>query len=375
MNPFAHDGVTIDVCPECRGLWLDPGEITKVTGADLELEASPETRLRPSGAAVDGAMLCPRCGLALREMAVRGAGSLRVDACEGCKGLYLDRGELQRVHDLQSRRLRHVRREDAELFGELQKSRRRSREQVYRPQSTRGVEVEAAHTSGRNMLVLLTGLPMEEGAAVSRPTFVLWGLLAIVLLVWIDQLTVGLGRSIAIMALVPEQILAGRRLHTLLTAMFAHASWFHVLANLYFLWVFGDNVEERVGSPQFLGWYLVWGQMAWVATLALAPSSWADAPHVGASGAIAGVMGAYIVLFPAHRIVAPLFGILIFGLVIKVPAWGYLGFWLALQLGFAALGVGGGVDWFAHVGGFVSGVVVGMGYRFASGNHPGVSGP
>ena len=148
----------------------------------------------------------------------------------------------------------------------------------------------------------------------------------------------------------------------MLTSMFLHGGWLHLLGNMLFLWIFGNNVEDRLGHVPFLLFYLAGGIAAVLAQVAIDPRS--DIPLVGASGAIAAALGAYIVLFPGARILSLVF-LGFFYQLLEVPAIVVLGFWFALQLlnGVAALGAEtaqGGVAFFAHIGGFVFGLVVGF---------------
>jgi membrane associated rhomboid family serine protease len=147
---------------------------------------------------------------------------------------------------------------------------------------------------------------------------------------------------------------------TLLTCMFLHGGWLHFLGNMWFLHVFGDNVEDRLGRLGYLLFYLGSGVVAGLAHLASEPQS--AIPTIGASGAIAGVMGCYFVLFPRARVVA-LVPIFIFIQVIVLPAPFFLGFWFLLQFFQGTLSVtsaAGGVAWWAHIGGFVAGVAMGL---------------
>src|SRR3989440_12770050 len=149
------------------------------------------------------------------------------------------------------------------------------------------------------------------------------------------------------------------RLHalTLLTSMFLHGGWMHVIGNMWYLWIFGDNVEDRVGHGRFIVFYLLCGIAAALGQIAMDPRS--ELPTIGASGAIAGVMGAYFVLYPRSRVLTliPLF---IFWEIIELPALVLLGFWFLMQL-FSAGAIaatahsagGGGVAFMAHVAGFV----------------------
>lgn len=141
-----------------------------------------------------------------------------------------------------------------------------------------------------------------------------------------------------------------------LSSMFVHGGLFHLLANMWTLWIFGDNVEDRMGHVRFLIFYLLCGLVAGGAHFLSDPAS--TVPTVGASGAIAGVLGAYFILFPKSRVLT-LIPIIIYPLFIEIPAFVYLGFWFISQLvsGSMAAG-GGGIAWWAHVGGFVAGVVL-----------------
>jgi len=144
---------------------------------------------------------------------------------------------------------------------------------------------------------------------------------------------------------------------TPLTSMFAHGGWFHLLGNMWFLWLFGDNVEDGLGHGRFLVFYLCSGLAAVLAQVLAAPGS--AIPMVGASGAISGVMGAYVVLYPRARVHMWIFlGFLVLRAV--WPAYLMLGYWLLLQLLGSIVGAltpaGGGVAFTAHVGGFLAGV-------------------
>ncbi len=144
---------------------------------------------------------------------------------------------------------------------------------------------------------------------------------------------------------------------TVLTSMFLHGSWMHLIGNMWFLWVFGNNIEDSMGHVRYLLFYLICGGLAAAAHLASAPGS--PIPTVGASGAISGIMGAYLVLYPRVRVFT-LFFFVIFIRVIPIPAWVMLLWWFGLQLlsGSVSVGSGGGVAFWAHVGGFVAGVVL-----------------
>jgi len=147
---------------------------------------------------------------------------------------------------------------------------------------------------------------------------------------------------------------------TLLTSMFLHGGWMHVLGNMWFLWIFGDNIEDILGSAKYLLFYLLCGFGAAMAQYLASPDS--RIPMVGASGAIAGVMGAYMVRFPHSRILS-LVTIIFFFTTVEVPAWLMLIWWFFIQffngvgsIGYSHASQGGGVAFIAHVGGFLAGI-------------------
>ncbi len=166
--------------------------------------------------------------------------------------------------------------------------------------------------------------------------------------------------------MIPTQILAGQRLVTLLTGMFLHAGWLHLIGNMVFLWVFGDNVEDILGHIPYLVFYLLGGLAAAAAHIYFNTTS--NVPSLGASGAIAAVLGAYIIMFPRAKVRTLVF-LGFFGFVTRISAIIFLGIWFALQLlnGLLSLGVDtaqtSGVAVWAHVGGFVFGAIVGLLYH------------
>lgn len=158
-------------------------------------------------------------------------------------------------------------------------------------------------------------------------------------------------------ALYAVAVTHGEMLYGLLTHMFLHAGFMHIIGNMLFLWIFGDNLEEQMGHLGFLAFYLACGLVAAAAQIIAAPYS--PIPMVGASGAIAGVMGGYLLLFPRAK-VDVLAIIVIFIKIFTLPAWVMLGLWFGIQIfgGYAASGAEGGVAYWAHAGGFVAGVVL-----------------
>jgi membrane associated rhomboid family serine protease len=207
---------------------------------------------------------------------------------------------------------------------------------------------------------------MDENPTRSRP-YLTYVLIAINVIIFIMQLTYSpraLQRMYFDQAIVPalvtDNLLSVETLLDFLRSMFFHGGWLHLLSNMLYLWIFGDNIEDRLGRMLYLVLYFASGFVAGFAQIVIAPRS--DIPLIGASGAIAGVLGAYALMFPN----ASVRGLLLFGFfarMIEMPALLVLGFWFVMQLfnGVASLGVStvsGGVAFFAHIGGFVAGLVL-----------------
>ncbi len=223
-------------------------------------------------------------------------------------------------------------------------------------------------------------IPLRDANPTRRRPVVTIGIIAIAFLVFGLELVVqasggddaleSLFRSLGV---VPDELLGAladgrvldRSVLALVTHQFLHGGWIHIGGNLLYLWIFGNNVEDRFGRLGFLAFFLAGGVVAAFTQVAIDPAS--DIPLIGASGAIAAVLGAYLIVFPGARVLSIVFLGFFFQLV-EVPALIVLGLWFVLQVidGLASLGIHetvGGVAIFAHIGGFVAGIVVGLAYR------------
>jgi len=160
--------------------------------------------------------------------------------------------------------------------------------------------------------------------------------------------------------LIPEVVLRGGRVYTFFTSMFLHADIIHLGGNMLFLYVFGDNVEDTFGHGRYLFFYFVAGIAASLLHIFSFPDS--TIPTIGASGAIAGVLGAYIILYPRARILTLVFAFWI--TIVAIPAVVFLGLWFVYQFLYGTIaGAGGGVAYWAHIGGFVAGMLFGAAWR------------
>jgi len=203
-------------------------------------------------------------------------------------------------------------------------------------------------------------IPLRDVIPSRTTPFVTIGIIAVNALAFWFELSLGgssLQRFLREYGIVPAEF----AWPTLFSSMFLHGGWLHAIGNMWYLWIFGDNVEDRVGHGRFIVFYLLCGILAAVGQIVMEPAS--TLPTIGASGAIAGVMGAYFVLFPRSRILTliPLF---VFIEIVEVPAILFLGIWFVLQFisGVGTLGradaLSSGIAFWAHIAGFAAGAVL-----------------
>ena len=201
-------------------------------------------------------------------------------------------------------------------------------------------------------------IPLGDASRPSRAFVVTILIIAVNAWVFFQEL-IGGPRFVAAYSVVPLRLMHGHHSITLLTSMFMHGGWLHIIGNMIYLWAFGPAIEDAMGSFRFLFFYLAGGLVAMFAQVMGAP--WSTVPVLGASGAIAAVMGAFIVTFPHDRI-RTLLWILIFIRVTYIPAIFLIGFWFLMQLvnlGSVADVRTGGVAYLAHIAGFLFGVITG----------------
>jgi membrane associated rhomboid family serine protease len=200
----------------------------------------------------------------------------------------------------------------------------------------------------------------DDDRALMRTPIITYTLILLNVIIFVYELSLGEGVQSFIerWGVIPAQIASGQGYITLLSSMFLHGGIGHIFGNMLFLWIFGDNVEEALGSVRYLLFYLVTGLAASFAHIALNINS--SIPSIGASGAISGVLGAYLIWFGANRV-----RVLIFVFVTFVPAWIMIGLWAIQQflatyaeIASTAQTEGGGVAYAAHAGGFLAGVIL-----------------
>ena len=355
-------GVVLNTCPRCGGMWFAAGGLDEVLArafADPDGVISGDRRAgaRLQQYGYERVLRCPQCG---REMVAGryggGVSSVELDRCPGCGGAWADGGELAAlVEDL----CRPSGLGSARAMGEAIAGAVRERE--------RWKEInQAGGELGRRASPLDLFLPkiiLPLGAGVQVQNFPVVTVLLVLLCsgVFLVQVLAveHLQQFFLSFGLVPQQVSQGRQLWGLVTHMFVHGGWLHLLGNMFYLWIFARAIEDELGPVGFLWQYLLCGLIGSLVLLLVQPQS--PLPAVGASGAISGVMGMFLVRHPRARIPT-----LFIRYIVHVPAWLYLGLWVLLQL-LALLAVPAGcscsVAYSAHIGGFAGGLALAWLYR------------
>lgn len=340
LAPRKHAGVVVELCPRCHGSFLDVGDAKHTLGANAEV-ASWE---RSHAAQLIGRsqLSCPHGHGRMTAYAVQSppqsGQNIEVEVCPTCTGMWLDAWEATRLQQA-------------------------TRTLAPRADGASALPLDQARNDGVGWYLfgLITGMPVEEYNPRRRFPWMGALLIAACTAAFLLELSwAASGRIdefIRTWGAVPKTMLAGGQPLAAVTHMFLHGGVAHLVGNMYFLYTFGDNIEDRVGRWRFLGLYLAFGVAALIAqTLASVGS---EVPMVGASGAISGLMGAYLALFPRARMYQ-----VFFFFRFRVPAWAYLGLWMLMQsfAGWNAIytRTDGGVAWFAHIGGFCAGVTWGL---------------
>ena len=311
----------VDACPSCGGLWFQNHELNSALADFDNGDDNPDFSQhlgKPLGLTERE---CPSCQQKMQGYHLLEHYEVEIDICHPCNSTWIDKHELDEV--CHSPRLK-------EALGEINK----------------GVTWKSW------LFEFLARMPVEYNLRPAIKPYVTWALIAVNVVIFASY---ALNPMFAdyifeMFAERPADVMHGIHWWTPLTATFLHGGWMHLIGNMYFLWVVGDNIEAALGHKRYLGIYLLLGIGASFASLAANPDSIIQS--VGASGAIAGLFGLYMLWFPYAR-----FSFMVFVWQFKIPVWVYFIGWLVLN--FAGMYMGeGGVDYWAHIGGFIIGCIV-----------------
>jgi len=340
----------VDICPKCKGIWFDSGEIVDFIRSLTESqELSPQTPelFKPREVEAPGSIeqehkICPRCDKTLRTFNYAYDSNVLLDKCPDCSGIWADSGEIQQIAS-------YLKKDPAiTAFG---KSVIKDSETVRQLQQLDQLSEELWQSTGPYLFVAPT-IPVSDEAPRSRRPLITISIIVFCTSIFAVQLLLVNDPSAFFESygFIPENFWH----MSIISHMFLHAGIIHLIANMLFLWVFGDNVEDRFTTLGFGVLYL--GSGIFASILHTLVNWGSPVPVIGASGAVSGIMGAYLVFYPRARV-----KVFLAYRILRVPAWLYLGSWFCLQLmyGLAYPTVDySNIAWFAHIGGFVFGVVV-----------------
>ncbi len=321
LKPLRHENVRLDACTHCGGVWFDPNELDIVLhryDPNYRREGSIAKKLGPK--VIGSPKKCPRCQVSLTTHEFEQGSDLKIDLCHSCNGVWLDKGEL----------------DHAKIFYEIPEAKERIEK-----------EINWAHW----LFQFIANLPVEFNVEPRRFPIVTVSLLILNALLLFPVLN---SEQIWFQwGLIPGDIGSLKWFVTLLTHQFLHGGWAHLIGNMYFLYILGDNVEDAMGRTLFLLFYLGCGLFAGLTHVIyeFGIGGPVNIPLVGASGAISGVMAAYVYIFRKAKLT---FMLLIFPFKMA-PIW-YFGIWIGTNIVFLVMGVPE-VSWAAHLGGFVAGLV------------------
>jgi membrane associated rhomboid family serine protease/Zn-finger nucleic acid-binding protein len=354
LHPFNYHSIIIDLCAQCGGLWFDPQELPAYIETFRKIHEFPPLALSEATQKAHNIYTlaeqhkkCPRCLLPMTKFNYAYNSNVFLDRCSICQGIWTDRDEIVKAVRFN---------QGNSLINKLAEAMAKEQKDFQQQLDT----MEAfASVSSRVPLILLFMpkiiLPLtDDNPRINVPwvTLILIGLN--ISIFWTQLLFLPIETWPALyqrFGLIPSQFMAGDVNITLFTAFFLHGGLFHLLGNMFFLWLFGDNVEDRFGPVKFLLFYLACGLAANCGHIYFHQTS--TVPLIGASGAVSGIMGAYLVLFPKIKIKT-----LLFFKVIDIPAIVFLIGWLGLQFfnsWLAHLTHQASIAWWAHIGGFIFG--------------------
>jgi len=328
LQEITHKEIELDHCQRCGGTYLEPEGAPELFGPFVDPAVWAESEISKDMGRWQ--LYCPTDGSALEVYEVEyGEESVEIDLCPKCRGIWLDREEGLALRDI--------------VMSAGQ-------------DETSGIAAKDARTGPIGYIFqLISQFPLEIWNPIHhrpRATLALIGLMGAIFLV---QAANNFGSATVRFALVPAQILLGHSLWTLLTSMFLHAGILHFVGNAYYLYVFGDNVEDHLGSRFFLALYFTSGLAG--ALLQVATQGDPQIPIIGASAGVAGVMAAYLVIFPRVKIYQ-MFRIVRF----RVRVIWFLVLWVGWNAAGAIIG-GGEIAWMAHIGGFMAGALFAYPFR------------
>ncbi len=373
LQPRAFFDAEPYICDSCEGIWFERGLVPRVLRSIIASgKAGEETvkeafgrKAEPLDARTQSRRECPVCHAPLEPFNYMYDSNVVIDKCASCGGMWTDKDEIFRI-------ARHVRGNAAvnALGRSLVESEREHSSFIQRIAGL-SEDLNARFSFGRLLAwqISFFPIPLRDENPVVRFPYATVTVIALNLIACAYQIApaVDLRTYINVLGLVPAAAFEPGRLYAFLTSMFVHGGFLHLAGNMYFLWLFGDNIEDKLGPLRFLSIYFLCGVAGSLMFIWAHPTL--SYPVIGASGAISGLMGMYLMLFPGIRMNA-----LWLGRIRDIPVQGYLIFWIMIQLMNGSMELCTDtmctVAFWDHIGGFFCGLIIGIAARLRIGDSP-----
>ncbi|MDD5116643.1 MAG: rhomboid family intramembrane serine protease [Candidatus Omnitrophica bacterium] len=363
LKNIQYEGQSVDLCVNCEGIWLDEGELQQIvrnllSGNKVDYQSVEEAyRNKPITYSRQKmpVRICPKCNVRMSVFNYYADSNVFLDRCASCGGIWLDKSEIMWVAKYMKGNPKIDRYVQAlsESYLRLAKAKLETEEISKTSRDLMGSNLGKFYA----IWYTIFPIPLKDDLPTKRFPKITIGLIVLNTLIFIFQsifFHTDLVAYFNLFGVIPALGFSIDRLYTFITSMFVHGGLLHIAGNMYYLWIFGDNVEDRMGSLKFMIFYFLCGISGDFVFCLMQPSL--NEPAIGASGAISGVLGAYLLLYPRQCLET-----IWLGRKREIPAANYLIFWIIMQLFIGTISLAtkdAEVAYWAHIGGFVSGLIL-----------------
>ncbi len=363
LQNYQFESKNVDICSNCGGLWFDKGEFQEVLNSlisnnkvdYLNIKEAFDREPAPKDKNKQFIKKCPKCNLDMQVFNYSYDSNVFLDKCISCGGMWTDKDEIKEA-------ARYVKGNPVfdkyvKVLSDMTEETERSRQVT---EETQNLSNDLMSSGGVGTGIIawpIFPLPLKDDLPTEKFSKVTFGLIIFNVLIFIFQLIFTSPEDesfFRFLGVIPLLGFSPERLYSFVTSMFIHGGWLHVLGNMFYLWLFGNNIEDEIGSIKFIIFYLLCGILGGITFCIIHPSL--DEPAIGASGAISGVLGAYLLLFPKADLI-----VLWLGKIRTIPAVFYLIFWIFFQFiygGVALQTKNVAIGYWAHIGGFIAGLLL-----------------
>lgn len=367
LKNIQYEGQSVDICINCEGIWLDEGELQQVVrGLLSENKVDYQTvkeayRDKPVTYSREKLpiRICPKCNTDMHTFNYYTDSNVFLDRCSSCGGIWVDKGEIEQAAKYIKGNPKMDRYAEALAgsYARLEKFKADTKEITKTSDDLMSQYYGGGLGKFYAIWYTIFPIPLRDDLPTKKFPKVTFSLIVLNVLIFIFQLifiSENQDTYFKLFGVIPALGFSINRIYTFVTSMFAHGGFLHIIGNMYYLWLFGDNVEDEMGSLKFTIFYLLCGIIGGILFCLIHSSL--NEPAIGASGAISGVLGAYLLLYPHQGL-----EIVWLGRKREVPAAYYLIFWIIMQLLIGSISLASkdvSVGYWDHIGGFISGLIL-----------------